>query len=71
MKGPARMLVLTVCPLLFFILAFSNIQAHASSADITNSSDSDIYHKGDTVSISIEIEADVIPGDFEGYLLYP
>ncbi|MBR4780675.1 MAG: cadherin-like beta sandwich domain-containing protein [Lachnospiraceae bacterium] len=71
MKGPARMLVLTVCPLLFFILAFSNIQAHASSADITISSDSDIYHKGDTVSISIEIEADVIPGDFEGYLLYP
>ena len=71
MKGPARMLVLTVCPLLLFILAFSNIQAHASSADITISSDSDIYHKGDTVSISIEIEADVIPGDFEGYLIYP
>lgn len=71
MKGPARMLVLTVCPLLLFLLTFSRVEAHASSADITISSDSEVYHKGDTVTVSIEIEADVIPGDFEGYLLYP
>lgn len=71
MKGPARMLVLIVCPLLLFILASSYIPAYASSADITISSDSAIYHRGDTVTVSIEIEADVIPGDFEGYLLYP
>ena len=71
MKGPARMLVLTVCPLLLFLLTFSRVAAHASSADITISSDSEVYHKGDTVTVSIEIEADVLPGDFEGYLLYP
>ena len=35
MKGPARMLVLIVCPLLLFILASSYIPAYASSADIT------------------------------------
>ncbi len=71
MKGPSRMLVLTVCPLLLFLLTFSRVEAHASSADITISSDSEVYHKGDTVTVSIEIEADVLPGDFEGYLLYP
>lgn len=60
----------TVCLSVFFIIVFGITRVSASSADIVISSDKDIYTKGDYVDIYIDIEAEVLPGDFEGYLLY-
>ncbi|MBR5177571.1 MAG: cadherin-like beta sandwich domain-containing protein [Lachnospiraceae bacterium] len=63
--------VQTVCLSLFFVLVSGILRVQASSADIVISSDQDSYSKGDYVDIYIDIEAEVFPGDFEGYLLYP
>ena len=60
----------TVCLSLIFIFISGIIKVKASSADIIISSDLDSYSKGDYVDIYIDIEAEVLPGDFEGYLLY-
>ena len=63
--------VQTVCLSLFFVLVSGILRVQASSADIVISSERDSYSKGDYVDIYIDIEAEVFPGDFEGYLLYP
>jgi hypothetical protein len=52
------------------MMVFGVTRVSASSADIVISSDKEIYTKGDYVDIYIDIEAEVLPGDFEGYLLY-
>ena len=60
----------TICFTIFTIVFFEYYPVCAASADITISSDREDYFKGDYVDIYIDIEADAIPGDFEGYLLY-
>lgn len=60
----------TVCLSVLFMMVFGVTRVSASSADIVISSDKEIYTKGDYVDIYIDIEAEVLPGDFEGYLLY-
>ena len=60
----------TVCLSVLFMMVIGITRVSASSADIVISSDKEIYTKGDYVDIYIDIEAEVLPGDFEGYLLY-
>ena len=55
--------------MLLFLCVPDKVQA--SSADIAISSDKTEYSKGDIINIYIDIEAEVLPGEFEGYLLYP
>ena len=71
MKVSAKFLILLLCPLILFLAGSPLIKVSASSADITISSDLAVYGKGDTVTVSLLIEAEVFPGDFEGYILYP
>ena len=71
MKVSAKFLILLLCPLILFLAGSPLVKVSASSADITISSDAAVYGKGDTVTVSILIEAEVFPGDFEAYILYP
>lgn len=71
MKVSAKFLILLLCPLILFLAGSPMVRVSASSADITISSDLAVYGKGDTVTVSLLIEAEVFPGDFEGYILYP
>ena len=71
MKVSAKFLILLLCPLILFLAGSPLVKVSASSADITISSDAAVYGKGDTVTVSLLIEAEVFPGDFEGYILYP
>ena len=71
MKVSAKFLILLLCPLILFLAGSPLVKVSASSADITISSDAAVYGKGDTVTVSLLIEAEVFPGDFEAYILYP
>ena len=70
MRENIKKFILILCPVLLVLLFFPHVIVYASSADISISSDKDFYTKGDTVVVSVLIEAEVLPGDFEGYLLY-
>jgi len=43
----------------------------AASADIILAAEEESIRLGDTVTVSLKIEAEVLPGDFTAYLLYP
>lgn len=66
-----RRIIFLQCILICFLYLSQCIAAHASSADITISSDKKEYWAGDVVEVYIDIEAELLPGDFEAYLLYP
>ena len=62
-----KVLSLTV----FLAITFAYCGVRASSADIIIYAEESEFRQGDTFTISIEIDADVLPGDFEAYLVYP
>ena len=67
-----KIIVLFVLSMVLLLTAsISSTPAKASSADITLSSDTAVVNVGDTFNVNIDIEAEVLPGDFEAYILYP
>lgn len=62
--------VQSLCLFVFLMMLSSSVGVKASSADITISASNEECVKGSYTEIFIDIEADVLPGDFEGYLLY-
>ena len=64
-------LIYLFCLILCFLTIFSNTPVFASSADIIISSEKNDYDIGDYVDIYIDIEAEIVPGDFEGCLTFP
>ena len=70
MKGKVNKAITAVCLTFVFVMLLRDTGLKASSADISFTSDSSEYHTGDIFTVSIDITADVIPGDFEAYVLY-
>lgn len=60
-----------LCLFVLFLICIYEIPVSASSADIRIYSDAKEYHIGDSISVYIEIEADTLPGDFEGSIVFP
>ena len=70
MAGLKAKIISALSAVLLFLMFFENTAAKASSADIVISSDSITYRIGDSFTVDLSIEADVLPGDFEAYVLY-
>ena len=70
MKGMVKKALAAVCLTLLYVMLMRSTGLKASSADISFTSDSSEYDTGDVFTVSIDITADVIPGDFEAYVLY-
>ena len=70
MVGLKTKMISVLCAALLFLICFENTGLKASSADIVISSDSLTYRLGDTFTVELLLEAEVLPGDFEAYLLY-
>lgn len=72
MKGKSgHKLIYLFCLMLCFLGISAYTKTQASSADIVINSDKTDYYPGDNVDIYIDIEADILPGDFEGCLTFP
>ena len=71
MKNAAGYIKKIFCLMIFLTMLFASSKAYASSADIILSVDTSEIHRGDYFTVTIEIDAEVLPGDFEGYLIYP
>ena len=70
MKGTVKKALTAVCLTLVYVILMRSTGLKASSADISFKSDSSEYDTGDVFTVNIDITADVIPGDFEAYVLY-
>ena len=70
MKGTVKKALTAVCLTFVYVMLIRSVGLKASSADISFTSDSTEYDTGDVFTVSIDITADVIPGDFEAYVLY-
>ena len=70
MIGLKAKIISVLCAALLFLICFESTGLKASSADIVISSDSVTYRLGDTFTVDLLLEAEVLPGDFEAYVLY-
>ena len=66
-----KFIIFTFCTIILLISFFRDVTVKASSADITISAEHSKVTVGDTFTVSIDIEAEVLPGDFEAYITYP
>ena len=67
-KTKLLMLIFSIC--LVTVLTANVTKVSASSCNITFSTSQDEMMVGDTVTVELTIEGDVIPGIFEGYVSY-
>ena len=71
MKNAGGYIKKIFCLTVFLTVIFACSKAYASSADIILSVDTSDINRGDYFTVTVEIDAEVLPGDFEGYLIYP